>query len=175
MLSDKDYKNIKMALRVLHALYTRNPKPVMKLILKQKACKGNFGTPQMINDTAIAISELMLHSSYGSRYPRMAQEISQALKANNQEALAQCVHARDALELIYRTGLLQFDRIVDLLPFDFDNSYQLRLKEQVDGWNRMARPGIHSDKIDPLYYSMYETGQVLRNLKKENSNSPGFY
>ena len=176
MLSKKDCKNIKMALRVLHALYTRNPKPVIKLILKQKNSKGDFGAPQKIDDTAITISELILHGTFGLRYQRMANEISEALKTNTPESLGKCPHARDALELIYRTGLFQFDRIVDLLPFNYDNNYHMQLKAQIDSWNRDSRPGIHSDKIDPLYYSMYETERLLRNIERNSeARAPSVY
>lgn len=173
MLDARDYKHIKMALRVLHALYSRNPKPVLKLILKQKPSIAYFGSLKMLEDTAVAVSELMLHVSQGKRYQAIANEIDQALKAGTLDALIECEHTQSALELVYRVGILQFDRIIDYLPISFDNNYLQCLKETVDNWSRVSRPGIYSDKIAPLYCAMYETSQRLKQLNKKPSEMPG--
>lgn len=166
MLSKNDHKNIRMALRLLHAIYTKNPAPVVKLIQRQKKCKG-YGSEAMLDDTSVAISEMILHSSFGPRYQAMAKEIKQALKENTPASLEQCVWAREGLELIFRAGLFQFDRIVDILPYNFRNSYMQQLVSQVREWDRLTKPGIHSDKIEPVYYSTYQTYQALRNRQSE--------
>ena len=166
MLSKNDYKNIRMALRLIHAIFTKNPAPVVKLIQRQKKCKG-YGTEEMLDNTAVAISEMILHSSFGPRHQAMAAEIKQVLKENTHAALEQCPYAREGLELIFRAGLFQFDRIVDILPYNFRSSYMQQLVNQVREWDGLTKPGIHSDKIEPVYYSTYQTYQALRNRQSE--------
>ncbi len=176
MLVARDYARIKTALKLIHSMDKRNPKPLIALLKKQKETHEKFSPQFPLDEIILAASELILNSPDSKVRNARLEGIGLALKDGSNEALAHCIYSKGALELIYRIGILQFDRLTDEIIWPIDSDYWNSLSDILRKTNYGSRPGIRSKEIHPRYAEYFDTQSKLKDLLDHKpDNTYGMY
>jgi hypothetical protein len=164
MLTPPDYARIKTALKLIHSMDKRNPKPLIALMKKQQPTHDRFSPGFSLNEIILAASEIVLNSPESKARTARLEGIGQALKEGSNEALTRCIYSKGALELIYRIGILQFDQVADEIIWPIDSDYWNALSHALRSTNYGSRPGIRSKEIHPRYAEYYDTQSKLKTM-----------
>lgn len=166
MLNAREKRLLITALKILVALDSRNPKPIMRLLNKHRGSALKFMPEKELEEALIAINELTTSAPLGHTKAKRRKDILDLLEQDDDRSMVISHHSRDALNLFMRVGILQFDIISEELFLPFTSGRYDSLVEILRGSRNFARPGIHSQKIDPVFKRAYELGDKLKRLSE---------
>lgn len=166
MLNAREKRLLITALKIMVALDSRNPKPIIGLLNKHRANALEFMPEKEFQEALVAINELTTTTPLGHTRAIRRKEILDLLEQDDDRSMVMSRHSRDALNLFMRVGILQFDIISEELFLPFTSGRYDSLVEVLRGLRNFARPGIHSQKIDPVFKRAYELGDKLKRLSE---------